>query len=97
MTYDYRGIGDSRHHSLRKLKADWIDWGQHDFEGVLRYVARRFPGQPIDVVGHSASGFVIGLAQSAITCAVSSLWAHSMPTGGTTHPRLGALCSCVGI
>ncbi|QNU63254.1 alpha/beta fold hydrolase [Vreelandella titanicae] len=65
VTYDYRGIGDSRHHSLRKLKADWIDWGQHDFEGVLRYVARRFPGQPVDVVGHSAGGFVIGFAQSA--------------------------------
>lgn len=65
VTYDYRGIGGSRHHSLRSLKADWIDWGQHDFEGVLRYVTKRFPGQPVDVVGHSAGGFMIGLADSA--------------------------------
>ncbi len=65
VTYDYRGIGGSRHHSLRSLKADWIDWGQHDFEGVLRYVTKRFPGQPVDVVGHSAGGFIIGLAASA--------------------------------
>ncbi|WP_124081962.1 alpha/beta hydrolase family protein [Pigmentiphaga humi] len=65
VSFDYRGIGESRHGSLRGLEADWIDWGQHDFEGVLQYVTRRFPNQPIDVVGHSAGGFVIGLAESA--------------------------------
>ena len=65
VTYDYRGIGESRHRGLRRLQADWIDWGQHDFEGVLQYLAWRFPSQPIDVVGHSAGGFVIGLAASA--------------------------------
>lgn len=39
VTYDYRGIGESRHRGLRRLQADWIDWGQHDFEGVLQYLA----------------------------------------------------------
>ena len=43
VTYDYRGIGESRHRGLRRLQADWIDWGQHDFEGVLQYLAWRFP------------------------------------------------------
>lgn len=65
LTWDYRGIGESAHGSLRKLQADWIDWGARDFEGVLRYAAIHFPGQPIDVVGHSVGGFVIGLAESA--------------------------------
>ena len=65
LTYDYRGIGESRNGSLRGLCADWIDWGVHDFEGVLRYVLRHFPGQPIDVVGHSVGGFVIGMAASS--------------------------------
>ncbi|TAL92290.1 MAG: alpha/beta hydrolase, partial [Rhodanobacter sp.] len=32
---------------------------------VLRYAAAHFPGQSIDVVGHSVGGFVIGLADSA--------------------------------
>ncbi|NYT70564.1 alpha/beta fold hydrolase [Pusillimonas noertemannii] len=65
ITYDYRGIGESRHSSLRRFRADWVDWGQHDFEGVLQYVHRNFPEQPIDVAGHSAGGFIIGLAPSA--------------------------------
>ncbi|GAA5233373.1 alpha/beta fold hydrolase [Verticiella sediminum] len=65
LTYDYRGIGGSRHGPLRRLSAGWLDWGVHDFEGVLRYAAANFPGQPIYVVGHSIGGFVIGLAPSA--------------------------------
>jgi len=65
ITYDYRGIGESRQGSLRRLRADWIDWGQHDFEGLLRYARLAFPGQAIDVIGHSIGGFVIGLARSA--------------------------------
>ncbi|MFA7578912.1 alpha/beta fold hydrolase [Castellaniella sp.] len=65
ITYDYRGIGESHPGCLRRFRADWIDWGQHDFEGVLRYVSHNFPGQPIDVIGHSIGGFVIGLAESA--------------------------------
>lgn len=65
VTYDYRGIGESRRGSLYRFRADWADWGQHDFQGVLRYARETFPGQPIDVVGHSIGGFVIGLAESA--------------------------------
>lgn len=65
VTYDYRGIGESRRGSLRRFKADWVDWGLNDFEGVLRYTALDFPDQAIDVIGHSIGGFVIGLAPSA--------------------------------
>lgn len=65
LTYDYRGIGESAPGSLRGFSADWIDWGAGDFEGVLRYAIAHFPGQPIDVVGHSIGGFVIGLAASS--------------------------------
>ncbi|MER1967435.1 alpha/beta fold hydrolase [Castellaniella sp. GW247-6E4] len=63
--YDYRGIGESRRGSLRHFQADWIDWGEHDFEGVLQYAAHSFPGQAVDVIGHSVGGFVIGLAPTA--------------------------------
>lgn len=65
LTWDYRGIGTSVRGPVRKLQADWIDWGACDFEGVLRYAIAHFPGQPIDVVGHSVGGFVIGLVGSS--------------------------------
>ena len=64
IVYDYRGIGESRPQSLRGFRASWLDWGQLDFEAVLRYAAREFPGQPVDVVAHSIGGVVVGLAPS---------------------------------
>lgn len=64
VTYDYRGIGESRPATLKGFEASWIDWGSQDFEGVLRFVAQTFPGQPVQVVAHSVGGFLIGLAES---------------------------------
>ncbi|HBP27873.1 alpha/beta fold hydrolase [Advenella sp. FME57] len=65
LTYDYRGIGDSKYGSLRGLAAGWLDWGQADFEAVLQYVHTHFCNSPIYVVGHSIGGFLIGLAPSS--------------------------------
>lgn len=65
LTYDYRGIGESRPASLRGFQASWSDWGQLDFEAMLAHAAQHFPGQPVDVVGHSFGGCAVGLAPSA--------------------------------
>src|SRR5262249_3697458 len=64
ITFDYRGIGESRPTTLRGFEASWIDWGNLDFEAVLCHAARAYPGQPIHVVGHSAGGIMPGIAQS---------------------------------
>ncbi len=64
LTYDYRGIGESRPASLKGFEAGWIDWGRLDFEAALQYASDTFPGQPIQVVAHSVGGFLIGLAAS---------------------------------
>lgn len=64
ITYDYRGIGESRPASMKGLKASWSDWGALDFEAMLKRVQREFPGQPIDVVAHSFGGCAAGLAAS---------------------------------
>ena len=39
LTYDYRGIGESRPASLRGFKASWSDWGRLDFEAMLQLAA----------------------------------------------------------
>ncbi|RON83103.1 alpha/beta fold hydrolase [Pseudomonas fluorescens] len=64
MTYDYRGIGESRSTSIKGLNASWTDWGALDFEAMLKRAQREFPGQPIDVVGHSFGGCAAGLGES---------------------------------
>lgn len=64
ITFDYRGIGESRAGSLRGFKASWSDWGVLDFEAMLQRAQREFPGQPIDVVAHSFGGCAAGLGAS---------------------------------
>ncbi|MFJ2289221.1 alpha/beta fold hydrolase [Pseudomonas iridis] len=64
ITYDYRGIGESRPGSIKGLNASWTDWGALDFEAMLLRAQREFPGQPIDVVGHSFGGCAAGLGES---------------------------------
>jgi predicted alpha/beta hydrolase len=64
ITFDYRGIGESRPASLKGLQATWTDWGALDFEAMLKRAQREFPGQPIDVIGHSFGGCVAGLGAS---------------------------------
>lgn len=64
LTFDYRGIGESRPKSLRGFRADWVDWGAYDLEAALGYARDACPGQEIHVVGHSIGGFAIGLARS---------------------------------
>jgi predicted alpha/beta hydrolase len=64
ITYDYRGIGESRPASMKGLRASWSDWGTLDFEAMLKRAQREFPGQPIDVVAHSFGGCAAGLGAS---------------------------------
>ncbi|MHC8369748.1 alpha/beta hydrolase family protein [Pseudomonas sp. MDT1-85] len=64
ITYDYRGIGESRPASLKGLEASWSDWGALDFEAMLQRAQREFAQQPINVVGHSFGGCAAGLGGS---------------------------------
>ncbi|MBN3967432.1 alpha/beta fold hydrolase [Pseudomonas gregormendelii] len=64
ITYDYRGIGESRPASMKGLRASWSDWGTLDFEAMLKRAQHEFPGQPIDVVAHSFGGCAAGLGAS---------------------------------
>lgn len=65
ITYDYRGIGLSRPKHLRGCGYRWRDWGELDFDAVLRFAKARNPSAPLLVVGHSIGGFLLGFAESA--------------------------------
>lgn len=64
MTYDYRGIGLSKPPRLSGCGYDWRQWGELDFDAVLRQALERRPATPVLVVGHSFGGFLPGYAQS---------------------------------
>ena len=91
LTYDYRGIGESRPASMRGFQASWMDWGQKDFEAVLTYARREFPGQPVDVAAR-IGGFVTGLAPSSHRLRRIFTMGRSTPTGATTRRNAGCAC-----
>lgn len=65
LTYDYRGIGQSRPARLRHCGYRWRDWGERDFDAALRFMSDRGAPGPLMVVGHSIGGFLPGLAANA--------------------------------
>ena len=60
LTWDYRGIGDSRPHRLRGFPGTMRDWGKHDLEGVLRFASHEWSGRPLVAIGHSVGGQILG-------------------------------------
>jgi predicted alpha/beta hydrolase len=70
MTYDYRGIGDSRQpamvgynqpKSLVGFKASMSDWAALDVTAAVRWMRERYNTLPFAYVGHSFGGQALGL------------------------------------
>jgi predicted alpha/beta hydrolase len=64
VTYDYRGIGDSRSGPLPRLRARLRDWGEKDLAGVIAWVGRELGDAEPAVIGHSVGGQLVGLAEN---------------------------------
>lgn len=65
LTYDYRGIGDSRPESLRGFEARMRDWGLLDMAGAVDWASRELEPDRLFLVGHSAGGQLAGLMENA--------------------------------
>ncbi|GLK77568.1 hypothetical protein GCM10008171_28220 [Methylopila jiangsuensis] len=65
LTFDYRGVGQSRPARLRGFRAGWREWGELDLDAALGHAMALGPGRPVHVVGHSFGGVAIGLAPRA--------------------------------
>lgn len=61
VTFDYRGIGDSKQASATAKPASMIHWGQIDMDAVLTWAEYRYPGLKISGVGHSIGGQLLGI------------------------------------
>lgn len=70
LTYDYRGIGDSRRRamigtnkpkSLSGFKATMVDWAALDMTAAVKWMRERYHNLPLASVGHSFGGQALGL------------------------------------
>jgi predicted alpha/beta hydrolase len=70
LTYDYRGIGDSRQKavegynqpkSLVGFKASMSDWAALDATAAVNWMRERYRQLPLNYVGHSFGGQALGL------------------------------------
>ena len=61
VTYDYRGIGESRPATLRGFDARMRDWGELDQPAIIDHALAWQPNVPLAVIGHSVGGQIFGL------------------------------------
>src|SRR5262245_22838485 len=73
LTYDYRGIGGSAGSLMRDPEVRMSDWGTQDFAAVIDYARHELHTRSIAVVGHSAGGQIIGLADNNATISAALL------------------------
>ena len=74
LTWDWRGIGDSRHGvSWRDRRLTMRAWGEQDLASAISWADRRDGNAPVVLVGHSVGGQVVGLAPNADRLAAVAL------------------------
>lgn len=62
VTFDYRGIGDSRTGRLRALDHTMYEWGAKDIAGVIAWIDAHWAPSRITAVAHSIGGQVLPFA-----------------------------------
>lgn len=61
LTFDFRGIADSRDRdSLWSYEATLTDWASQDLQAMLKWLHRQYPQSDLSVVGHSLGGHLLG-------------------------------------
>ncbi|CAA0118328.1 Uncharacterised protein [BD1-7 clade bacterium] len=86
ITFDYEGIGDSIADHVRYSKSDILSWANHDCPALLGFARDLAPGVPLNWVGHSVGGHMLGMMKDtrgidkAITVASGSgYWRENSP------------------
>jgi predicted alpha/beta hydrolase len=73
LTFDYRGMGESRRGTLSGFRANIFDWATKDCAAVLDYTRALEPSLPIGWIGHSVGAQILGLVpnRDLVTAALS--------------------------
>jgi len=81
VTYDYRGIGQSRSGPIQSHPGTMKDWAKQDAQAVSDWLAARYVGRPLSAIGHSFGGQAFALmtgntrfARVALVASQSGYW-----------------------
>ena len=65
ITYDYRGIADSKPESLKNFDASMRIWGTVDFKTVTDFIGAKYPNYTRFCLGHSVGALIIGMNEDS--------------------------------
>jgi predicted alpha/beta hydrolase len=65
LTFDNRGIGESKGNSINASNASLTNWGELDMTAALEFLKSEFPNTDYHLIGHSAGGQLVGLMKNA--------------------------------
>lgn len=65
MTYDYRGIGESKPEKMSGFNASMRIWGTKDYKAITNYIKSKFPDYQRFCLGHSVGALILGMNEDS--------------------------------
>ena len=65
ITYDYRGIGESKPKEMSGFKASMRIWGTIDYKTVTDFIRKEYPGEIKFCLGHSVGALILGMNEDS--------------------------------
>ena len=81
LTFDNRGIGDSKGDNINDFNPSIVNWGKYDMTAALEKLKRLYPNLKYHLVVHSAGGQIFGLMDNAND--LSSIFNFACSSGST--------------
>ncbi len=85
LTFDNRGIGESRGNSINGSHASLVNWGKLDMTAVFETLKNEFPKVSHHLIGHSAGGQLVGLMKNATD--LKSIFNYACSSGSLKHTK----------
>jgi len=66
ITYDYRGIGESKPRKMKGFEASMRIWGKKDFKTVTTFIKENYPDYTKFCLGHSVGALILGMNEDSV-------------------------------
>lgn len=85
ITFDNRGIGESKSESINEINASLVNWGKLDMTAVLNALKEEFPNTLYHLIGHSAGGQLVGLMKNSNE--LQSMFNYASSSGSLNYTK----------